>query len=46
LPDDPEAQLSRGPFLEAVRAYNLLRGWSAEGWPTDQLLAELQLDDC
>lgn len=46
LPDDPEARLSRGSFLEAVRAYNLLRGWSAEGWPNDQQLAELCLDDC
>jgi aldehyde:ferredoxin oxidoreductase len=46
LPDDPEAQLSRGPFLEAVRAYNLLRGWSAEGWLDHQRLEDLQLGDC
>ena len=46
LPDDPRARLSREQLQQAVQAYNLLRGWSADGWLNDPLLRQLQLDDC
>lgn len=32
LTDDPSARLSREKLAELVRAYNLERGWTAEGW--------------
>ena len=32
LPDDPRARLDRDHFAALVRAYNLGRGWTAEGW--------------
>jgi aldehyde:ferredoxin oxidoreductase len=32
LADDPDAKLSREQLLEAIRTYNLARGWSADGW--------------
>ena len=32
LPNDPSAVLSRERLQELVRAYNLARGWTAEGW--------------
>lgn len=36
LPDDPRSQLSSDRLQSLVKAYNLARGWSAEGWlPTE-----------
>ncbi len=46
LPDDPLARLSREQLQQAVRAYNLLRGWSAEGRLPAHQLQQLQLDEC
>jgi aldehyde:ferredoxin oxidoreductase len=46
LPDDPDARISRDAFREAVRAYNLRRGWSADGWPEERHLRHLKLDEC
>jgi aldehyde:ferredoxin oxidoreductase len=46
LPDDPNARLSRHSFREAVRTYNLHRGWSADGWPEEQQIKDLKLDEC
>lgn len=38
LPDDPEARLTPERLTELVRAYNLARGWTAEGWlPADEM---------
>jgi aldehyde:ferredoxin oxidoreductase len=33
LEDDPAAQLTRQQLQAAVQAYNLERGWDADGWP-------------
>ena len=33
LPGDPAASLSREKLAELIRAYNLARGWTAEGFP-------------
>ncbi len=33
LEDDPAARLTRQQLQAAVQAYNLERGWDAEGWP-------------
>ena len=41
LSDDPAAHLSREQLAAAVQAYNLHRGWTAEGWLPCELLAEL-----
>lgn len=36
LPDDPRSQLSSDRLQSLVKAYNLARGWSEEGWlPTE-----------
>ncbi|MCY2962636.1 MAG: aldehyde ferredoxin oxidoreductase family protein [Planctomycetota bacterium] len=32
LPDDPRAALSKESLGGLIRAYNLARGWSADGW--------------
>jgi aldehyde:ferredoxin oxidoreductase len=36
LPDDPQAALSRAALQDAIRAYNLARGWTEEGFLTDE----------
>lgn len=36
LPEDSRSQLSSARLSGLVRAYNLARGWSAEGWLTDE----------
>ena len=33
LEDDPAARLTREQLQAAVQAYNLERGWDADGWP-------------
>jgi aldehyde:ferredoxin oxidoreductase len=43
LPDDPDARLVQDDFLAAVRAYNLCRGWTTDGWPEPSLLEDLFL---
>ena len=43
LPDDPQAQLSSQQLAAAVRRYNEIRGWTAEGNIRDELLLELDL---
>lgn len=45
LPEEPDASLSRERFQEAVAAYNRGRDWTAEGWPTVGVLAELGLQE-
>lgn len=42
LPDDALAQLSVERLTGLVRAYNLARGWTAEGWLPE---SELSIDD-
>ena len=37
LPDDPQASLSSERLQAMIQAYNLARGWSAEGWLKDGL---------
>ncbi|HVW00160.1 MAG TPA: aldehyde ferredoxin oxidoreductase family protein [Planctomycetaceae bacterium] len=37
------AQLSRERLERQIEAYNLARGWSAEGWIPSALLAEMQI---
>lgn len=38
LPDDPEARLTPERLTELVTAYNLARGWTADGWlPDDEM---------
>jgi len=44
--DDPAARLTRETLQAAITAYNLHRGWSAEGLPSPQCLASLGLADC
>jgi aldehyde:ferredoxin oxidoreductase len=44
LADDP-ARLTRPQLATLVRAYNLARGWTAEGWPDRSSLQRLQLED-
>jgi aldehyde:ferredoxin oxidoreductase len=41
LPDDPAAALSAARLGELVAAYNRARGWSADGYPTAELVAGL-----
>jgi len=36
LPDDPRARLTPERLTGLVRAYNLARGWTAEGWLPDE----------
>jgi len=36
LPDDPRAQLSPERLNSLVTAYNLARGWTADGWLNDE----------
>lgn len=36
LPDDTRAQLSPERLQALVRAYNLARGWTEEGWPREE----------
>jgi aldehyde:ferredoxin oxidoreductase len=45
LEDDPAACLSREQLAAAIGAYNLGRGWSAEGYPPAERLAALALAD-
>lgn len=45
LDDDPAARLTAGQLEAAVRAYNLARGWSAEGRIGLERLAALALAD-
>ncbi len=41
LGDDPRAELSAQQLGEMVRAYNLARGWSPEGWVSQEQLNAL-----
>ena len=45
LADDQQARMSKKDFKQAVQAYNLCRGWSAEGWIEPSQLAQLGIDD-
>ncbi len=36
LEDDPAARLTRQQLQAAVHAYNLQRGWDADGWPQSE----------
>jgi hypothetical protein len=42
LPEDSRSQLSSERLRELIRAYNLARGWSEDGWlPESELRSEL-----
>ncbi len=41
LPNDPTATLTPERLQGLVAAYNTARGWSREGWPTDEQIADL-----
>ena len=45
LRDDPTAELPRSRLESLVRDYNRKRGWSDDGFPTDELLHQLQLNE-
>ncbi|MEX2174025.1 MAG: aldehyde ferredoxin oxidoreductase family protein [Pirellulaceae bacterium] len=45
LDDDPAARLTGEQLSVAIRAYNLARGWSPEGWLSSDRLASLALAD-
>ena len=44
LPDDARALLTRDRLQQLVRAYNVARGWTADGHLTPEGIAELQGD--
>lgn len=44
LPDDSAARLSRQQLRKAIGAYNILRGWTTEGWLDQHHLQQLGLD--
>jgi aldehyde:ferredoxin oxidoreductase len=35
IPEDARAQLSEERLMSLIKAYNLARGWTADGWLTD-----------
>jgi aldehyde:ferredoxin oxidoreductase len=43
LPNDPSATLTSERLQGLVAAYNAARGWSPEGWPTDEQIEELAI---
>jgi aldehyde:ferredoxin oxidoreductase len=43
LPNDPSATLTSERLQGLVAAYNTARGWSREGWPTDEQIEELAI---
>lgn len=45
LSDDPTARLTADQLRAGIRAYNLARGWTAEGWVGSDLLTRLQLTE-
>jgi aldehyde:ferredoxin oxidoreductase len=45
LADDDRAQLSAERLAELVRAYNHARGWTPDGWVTDEILHSLELGE-
>ena len=45
LPGAAAAVLSRPRFEKAVAAYNVGRGWTDDGWLTDSILTEVNLDE-
>ena len=45
LPNDPEATLTTDRLQGLIAAYNMARGWTAEGYPTPEQIAKLELCD-
>ena len=45
LGDDPSARLSSEELAEAVKSYNLCRGWTPDGWINDNTLRDLELGE-
>ena len=45
LLDDPEARLSEDRLVSLVEAYNRHRGWTPDGYPTEEELSKLGLTD-
>ena len=42
LADDPRARLTRDQLAAAIRAYNLGRGWSEDGWLPDAIMRQFE----